>query len=143
MILRLKRDITSLRRVALPQRDALGRLGRREFPQISDALAYRFRDVYDSLVRITDEAILFQDRVTMLVEVHWSTQSNRLNQVMKVLTVIATIFMPLTVVTGLYGMNFDLPHFPGGPGAQFWWVTALMGTMSAGMLWFFRRMHWL
>ncbi len=115
-ILGLKADIASLRRVTLPQRDAVGRLSRREFPQIPETMTYRFRDVYDQLVRLTDEAIFLQDRVTGLLDAHLSTQSNRLNQVMKVLTVIATIFMPLTVLTGMYGMNVRLPQFPGGRG---------------------------
>jgi magnesium transporter len=142
-ILSLKADIASLRRVTLPQRDAIGRLARREFPQIPDVLTYRFRDVFDQLVRLTDEAIFLQDRVTGLLDAHLSMQSNRLNQVMKVLTVIATIFMPLTVLTGLYGMNVALPAFSGGPGLQFWWVVGIMLTLSAGMLWVFRRMDWL
>ncbi|MEZ5320141.1 MAG: magnesium transporter CorA family protein [Vicinamibacterales bacterium] len=142
-ILGLKRDLASLRRVVLPQRDALARLARREFPQIPDTLAYGFRDVYDNLVRLADEATLFQDRVTTLLEAYLSVQSNRLNQVMKVLTVIATIFMPLTVLTGIYGMNVPLPAFPGGDGAQFWWLGGLMLAVSAVMLWGFRRMDWL
>jgi len=142
-ILRLKADLGSLRRVALPQRDALGRLARREFPEIPDALAYRFRDVYDNLVRLTDEAILYQDRVTGLLDAYLSSQSNRLNQVMKVLTVIATIFMPLTVLTGLYGMNVRLPALPGGEAAQFWWVLAIMAASSAAMLGAFRWLRWL
>jgi magnesium transporter len=142
-ILTLKRDVASLRRVALPQRDAVGRLARREFAQIPEALSYRFRDVYDHLVRLTDEALFFQDRVTGLLDAYLSNQSNRLNQVMKVLTVIATIFMPLTVLTGMYGMNVPLPPFPGGDAAQFWWLTALMLALSAGMLWVFRRRDWL
>jgi magnesium transporter len=142
-VLALKADIASLRRVTLPQRDSIARLSRREFPQIPDAMTYRFRDVYDLLVRLTDEAIFLQDRVTGLLDAHLAMQSNRLNQVMKVLTVIATIFMPLTVLTGLYGMNVDLPRFPGEGGLQFWWVFGIMVTLSAGMLWVFRRMDWL
>ena len=74
-------------------------------PRSREALAYRFRDVYDHLVRLADEATLFQDRVTALLDAHLSIASNRLNQVMKVLTIISTIFMPLTVLTGMYGMN--------------------------------------
>jgi Mg2+ and Co2+ transporter CorA len=116
---------------------------RREFAEIPDQLAYRFRDVYDHLVRLSDEAIFLQDRVTGLLDAYLSMQSNRLNQVMKVLTVIATIFMPLTVLASLYGMNVELPHLPGGDAAQFWWVLAIMLTMSGGMLWVFRRMTWL
>ncbi len=142
-ILRLKSDIASLRRVTLPQRDAVSRLARREFAQIPDQLAYRFRDVYDHLVRLSDEALFLQDRVTGLLDAYLSMQSNRLNQVMKVLTVIASIFMPLTVLASLYGMNVTLPHLPGGETAQFWWVLAIMLTMSGGMLWVFRRMKWL
>ena len=142
-ILLLKRDVSSLRRVALPQRDALGRLARREFPEIPDALAYRFRDVYDNLVRLNDDAISFQDRVTGLLDAYLSSQSNRLNQVMKVLTVIATIFMPLTVISGMWGVNVPLPVFPGSAASQFWWVSGVMAAISGVMLWMFRRMRWL
>jgi magnesium transporter len=142
-LLGLKRDIAALRRVALPQRDSIGRLARREFPEIGEKLAYRFRDVYDHLVRITDEALFLQDRVTGLLDAHLSNQSNRLNQVMKVLTVIATIFMPLTVLTGMFGMNVELPGFPGSLRAQFWWIVAMMLVLSGVMLWFFRRRRWL
>jgi magnesium transporter len=62
---------------------------------------------------------------------------------MKVLTVISTIFMPLAVMTGLYGMNVRIPQFPGGDLAQFWWLVGLMALLSAVMLWAFRRMKWL
>ena len=142
-ILDFKRDIASLRRVVLPQRDVVGRLARREFPQISEQLAYRFRDVHDHLVRLSDEAMYFQDRVTSLLEAHLSTVSNQLNGVVKVLTVIATIFMPLTVLTGMYGMNVTLPRLPGGDRLQFWWVFVLMLGVSAVMLLFFRRRRWI
>lgn len=142
-ILDFKADVSSLRRVVLPQRDVVGRLARREFPIISEALTYRFRDVHDHLVRLVDEAMFFQDRVTSLLDAHLSMVSNQLNGVMKVLTIIATIFMPLTVLTGMYGMNVTLPHLPGGEPAQFWWIVALMLLLGGGMLVFFRRQRWL
>jgi magnesium transporter len=142
-ILMLKQDVASLRRITLPERDAIGRLARREFPEIPDALAYQFRDVYDHLVNLTDEALSLQDRVTGLLDAYLSSQSNRLNQVMKVLTVISTIFMPLAVLTGVWGMNVRLPRFPGTDDVQFWWVAALMLTCSGAMLWMFRKMRWL
>ena len=142
-ILQMKTDLASLRRVTLPQRDAIARLARRDFPHISEALSYRFRDVYDDLVRLTDQAVMFQDRVTGLLEAYLSIQSNRLSGVMKVLTVISTIFMPLTVLTGMFGMNVDLPDMPGGDPAQFWWLFAIMLGVSVGMLWLFRRIGWL
>ena len=142
-ILDFKRDVASLRRVVLPQRDVVGRLARREFPLISEQLSYRYRDVHDHLVRLADEAMYFQDRITSLLEAHLSMVSNQLNGVMKVLTVIATIFMPLTVLTGMWGMNVPLPDLPGGDRAQFWWVFLLMLAISATMLAVFRKKQWL
>ena len=143
LILNFKKDISSLRQVVLPQRDAVGRLARREFPLISEQLAYGFRDVHDHLVRLSDEAMFFQDRITSILDAHLSAVSNQLNQVMKVLTIIATLFMPLTVLTGVYGMNVTLPHLPGGEGAQFWWVLGMMFGMSGAMLAYFRKKHWI
>jgi magnesium transporter len=142
-VMRLKRDVSSMRRVLVPQRDAIGRLARREFPMISDEMTYRFRDVYDHVVRWTEEAILFQDRITGIFEVNLSSVSNRLNQVMKLLTVMSTIFLPLTVLTGMWGMNIEIPHLPGGPEAQFWWIGGLMIVIIGAMLVFFRRNKWL
>jgi magnesium transporter len=142
-ILAVKRDIGSLRRVTLPQRDVVGRIARREFRLIPEPIVYRFRDVHDHLVRLSDEALLFQDRVTSLLEAHLSQVSNQLNSVMKVLTVITTVFMPLTLLSGLYGMNVTLPDFPGEGTADFWWMVGLMMAVSLGMLWFFRRRRWL
>jgi len=142
-ILDFKADVSSLRRVVLPQRDAIARLGRREFPMISEQIAYRFRDVHDHLVRLADEAMFFQDRVTSLLDAHLSLVSNQLNSVMKVLTIIATIFMPLTVLTGMWGMNVPLLAFPGGDAAQFWWIAGAMLLVSTVMLWFFRKQRWI
>jgi magnesium transporter len=142
-ILDFKRDVASLRRVVNPQRDVVGRLARREFPFISEALSYRFRDVHDHLVRLSDEAMFFQDRISSLLDAHLSTVSNQLNGIMKILTVIATIFMPLTFITGLYGMNVDLPHFGLGLHVFFWVLVALMLAVSAAMLFWFRRRGWI
>ena len=134
--------VASLRRVVQPQRDVVGRLARREFSLISEALSYRYRDVYDHLVRLSDEAIYLQDRISSLLDAHLSAVSNQLNSVMKVLTVIATVFMPLTFITGLYGMNLTLPHF--GLGDQFFWVlVTFMLAVSGAMLFVFRRRGWL
>jgi magnesium transporter len=142
-ILNFKKDVSSLRQVVLPQRDAVGRLARREFPLVGEQLAYRFRDVHDHLVRLTDEAMFFQDRITSILDAHLSAVSNQLNSVMKVLTIIATLFMPLTVLTGMFGMNVKLPHLPGGDVAQFWWVAAIMLILSVAMLAYFRRRRWI
>ena len=142
-MLRLRYELAQMRRVLMPQRDVIGRLARREFTTISDEMAYRFRDVHDHVVRLSDEAILFQDRVTGILEVNLASISNRLNQVMKVLTVMSTIFLPLTVLSGMWGMNVPLPHFPGGEAAQFWWVAGIMTAVAVAMLAVFRRNRWM
>jgi len=142
-ILSQKRDVSSLRRVTTPQRDVIARLARREFADFTPEMAFRFRDVYDHLVRIADDALIFQDRITGILDAHLSNVSNRLNEVMKVLTVLATIFMPLTLLTGIFGMNVDLPHFPGGPAAQFWWLFGFMAIVVVVMLAWFHRKRWI
>ena len=142
-VIRLKRELGMLRRVIMPQRDVIGRLARREFAAITDEMAYRFRDVYDHMARYADEAWLFQERVTGIHEVNLASVSNRLNQVMKVLTVMSTIFLPLTVLTGMWGMNIKLPLFPGSDAAQFWWIAGIMVAVIAAMLGLFRRFKWI
>jgi magnesium transporter len=142
-ILAVKRDIASMRRVVIPQRDVVGRLARREFDLIGQEHAYRFRDVYDQLIRLSDEAILFQDRVTGILDAHLASVSNQLALISKVLTGIAVIFGPLTVITGLFGMNVELPVLPGGPAAQFWWIVAVMAIITTAIYFLFRRKGWL
>lgn len=142
-ILEFKKDVASLRRVIQPQRDVVGRLARREFALIDERIAYRFRDVHDHLVRIADESMLFQDRISSLLDANLAIVSNQLNSVMKVLTIIATLFMPLTVLTGMWGMNVELPSLPGGERMQFWWVALMMLTLSVSMIAYFRRRGWI
>jgi magnesium transporter len=142
-ILAVKRDISSMRRVVVPQRDVVGRLARREFDIIGQEHAYRFRDVYDHLVRLADEATIFQDRVTSILDAHLAAVSNQLALVSKVLAGIAVIFGPLTVFTGMFGMNVPLPAFPGGDQAQFWWITGVMAVLTGGIYYLFHRRGWL
>jgi magnesium transporter len=98
--------------------------------------------VYDQVVRIADDALILQDRVTGILDAHLSSVSNRLNEVMKVLTVVSVMIMPLTLLTGLYGMNVPLPRFPGSDAAQFWWIAGICVAVSAAMLAAFRRNRW-
>jgi magnesium transporter len=143
-ILQAKRDISSLRRIAGPQKNALNQLARREVPLITQELAHRFRDVFDDLVRLESEALMFQDRATGILEAHVSSVSNRLNEVMKVLTVITVIFMPLTLVAGIYGMNMKLPLVATDQEPQpFWWIVGGMVVTVLLMLAFFRRRGWI
>jgi magnesium transporter len=142
-ILDEKRDVSSLRRVMIPQRDVVGRLARRDFSQISVEMSFRFRDVYDQIVRIADDGMIFQDRITGILDAHLSNVSNRLNEVMKVLTVVSVIFMPLTLLAGLWGVNVMLPQFPGGQSAQFWWLCGISVVVIVVMLALFRRKRWI
>jgi magnesium transporter len=142
-ILDEKREVAHLRRIVIPERDVIARLARRDFVDISTEMSFRFRDVYDHLVRIADDALIFQDRITGMLDAHITQASNRLNEVMKVLTVVATIFGPPTLVAGIWGMNVPLPHFPGTEAAQFWWVVGFMVLMIGGMLVAFRRKRWI
>ena len=142
-ILDEKRQVAGLRRIVTPQRDVVARLARREFVDVSTEMSFHFRDVYDHLVRIADDSLMFQDRITGMLDAHLSNVSNRLNEVMKVLTVVATVFMPPTLLAGIYGMNVPLPHFPGGDAAQFWWLAGVSLGMIVAMLAMFRRRRWI
>ncbi len=141
-ILAEKREVSTLRRILTPQRDVIGRLARRDFVDISTDVSFRFRDVYDHIVRLSDDAAMFQDRISGILDAHLTNVSNKLNEVMKVLTVMSTIVLPLTLVAGLWGMNVPLPQFPGGDAAQFWWIFGISTVIVVLMLGYFRGRRW-
>jgi magnesium transporter len=142
-ILDEKRQVASLRRIVIPQRDVIARLARRDFVDVSTEMSFRFRDVYDHLVRISDDALMFQDRITGMLDAHLSNVSFRLNEVMKVLTLVTVLFMPPTVIAGLWGMNVALPHLPGTDAAQFWWIVGAIAAITVTMLAVFRSRRWI
>jgi magnesium transporter len=142
-ILDEKLQVASLRRIVTPQRDVIARLARRDFVDVSTEMSFRFRDVYDHLVRIADDALMFQDRITGMLDAHLSNVSFRLNEVMKVLTLVTVLFLPPTLIAGVWGMNLPLPRFPGGDAAQLWWVVGAMIVVTGGMFLFFRRRRWM
>jgi magnesium transporter len=139
-ILRLKRGMLALRRIVGPQRDTMLALTRDEFRAIPAEVRPFLRDVYDRLARVGDLLDSFRDEVTSLLEINVALISNRMNQVIKVLTVIATIMLPLTVVTGYYGMNFHLAEYEWKLG----WLYALglLVATAAGTWWFLKRRRW-
>jgi len=141
-ILEVKRDVTGLRRIVVPQRDVVGRLSRREFDLIGQEMSYRFRDVYDQLARMADDAIVFQDRVTGILDAHLASVSNRLASVSKLLAVVAVLFGPMTVITGLFGMNVPLPTLLGSPEYQFWEIIGGMVIASTALFIWFRKSGW-
>ena len=142
-ILAIKRDITSMRRIVLPQRDVVGRLSRREFDIIDQEMSYRFRDVFDQLVRMSDEAMIFQDRVTGILDAHLASISNQLALSSQRLAAVATIFGTLTVITGVYGMNVRFPGVDDGSAMPFWAILAFMAAVTTGFVILFKRIGWL
>ena len=142
-ILNEKRRVGGLRRIVIPERDVMARLARRDFVDISTDMSFRFRDVYDHLQRISDDATMFQDRITGILDAYLTNVSNRLNEVMKVLTIVSTIFMPLTLVSGIWGMNVHLPLLPGSDAVQFWWVMGIIVVIVVVMLLYFRKRRWI
>jgi magnesium transporter len=138
----IKRQSLALRRTVWPMREMIGLLQRGESDLIADNTRIYLRDVYDHTIQIMDSIETQRDILAGLLDVHLSSVSNRLNEIMKVLTIIATIFIPLTFVTGYYGMNFK--HMPE---LNWWWTyPAVFGLMvgAAGlMLIWFRRRRWI
>ena len=128
-ILRLKRGMAALRRIVGPQRDTLLALTRDEFRTIPPPMRPYLRDVYDRLARINDLLDSFRDEVSGVLDLHLAVVSNRLNHVIKVLTVIATLGLPLTVVTSYYGMNFHMAVYQWKYGELY-----VLGVLAATLL---------
>jgi magnesium transporter len=141
-IFTLKRDVLQLRRICQPQREILHRLSRGEFPVISPKAAIYFRDIFDNLYRIVDASFAYQDLIQGTLDAYLTAVSNRLNETMKRLTVFGAIFAALTVLTGVYGMNFDhMPELKWRYGYAMVW--ALMIAVTAGLLVLFKKKEWI
>lgn len=141
-IFQLKKELMRVRKISAHQREMLSRLCRGEFALIGDKVRIYLRDVYDHLVRVVDLEESYRDLVTGAMDAYLSSVSNRMAEVMKVLTVISTIMMFMALVAGIYGMNFKSlwPDTEWGPG--FWTVIGFMGAIAAGALYAFRRRGW-
>jgi len=140
-ILRLKRGMAALRRIVGPERDTVLALTRDEFRPIPAEMRPYLRDVFDRLARVNDLLDSFRDEVAGLLELHVSVVSNRLNQVIKVLTVIATLGLPLTVVTSYYGMNFHFAAYEWKYGELY--VLGLLVALVGVTWWILKRRRWL
>lgn len=141
-ILSFKRTLLTLRRMSIHQREILLRLSRGEFDEIpSEAMPF-YRDVYDHFLRVTDLVDSYRDLVSNALEGYLSVQSNRMNEIMKTLTLMSTVMLPLTFIAGVYGMNFE--HMPelherwGYPGA-----IAVMALVALSALIWFRQKGWI
>lgn len=141
-ILILKRNILKLRRVLSPQREVVNILLRHDFGIIAEENKLYYMDVYDHLLRIFDLIDTYQDLLASTLDLYMSQISNRMNEVMKVLTIITTIMMPLTVITGIYGMNFDYMPFLREK-AGYYTTLGIMGGIMLVEFIYFKVKKWL
>ena len=146
-IYRVKRELGQFRRAAWPLRDALSRSLSDRTDIVSPATMPYLHDVRDHIVQVVDVLESYRELAGSLIDVYLSSVSNRTNEVMRVLTIIATIFIPLGFLAGVYGMNFDtskpgnLPELQWPHGYRFFWITA--GVIAFGLLAMFWKLGWL
>lgn len=142
-----KRELMVMRRAAWPQREVVAALMRDDEHLVSDTTRIYLRDCHEHCVFMVDFVESYREMATSLLDTYLSAMSQRMNDIMKALTVIATIFLPLTFITGLYGMNFDtsspwnLPELHWRFG--YLYVLAVMATVVVVMVTYFRRKRWL
>ncbi len=145
---RVKRDLLFLRRSAWPQREVINALQREESSLVRPETRVYLRDCYDHTIQILDMVETYRDLTAGMLDVYLSSVSNRMNEVMKILTVLASVFIPLTFLVGLYGMNFNTAASPWNmPELNWYWgYPALLGLMAGVvivMLVYFRRKRWI
>lgn len=138
----LRRDIVHLKRTVLPQKEALSRLSREGFKQISRTAAVYFSDIHDHLIRINDIADFNREILNSSLEVYYSSVSTKTNQIIKILTIFTVLFIPPTFLVGLWGMNFQvMPELEWEYG--YFIALSFMMMVVTGLILFFRRKKWL
>lgn len=138
----LKRELIFLRKAVWPLREVISGLERGELVLVKETTRIYLRDVYDHTIQVIDTIETFRDMISGMLDIYLSSVSNRLNSVMKVLTIIATIFMPLTFIAGIYGMNFKyMPELGWRWGYPMVWVLVIV--ISVFMLIYFKKKRWL
>jgi magnesium transporter len=141
-LMKIKADVLEIRRATVPQLEVLRRLIRGYTDIIETGLSVYFRTVCEHLQQVNGQLDTFREEVNSTIQVCLAVKSDQLNEVMRVLTVIAVIMMPLTLITGIFGMNFAMPGWL--KQASMWTVTTVaMGAMALGLIAYFRRKHWL
>ncbi|MBP2029098.1 magnesium transporter [Methanohalophilus levihalophilus] len=138
----LKGEMIFLRKAVWPLREVISNLERRDSPLIQEKTVIFLRDLYDHTIQIIDTVETYKEMLSGMVELYLSSVSNRMNEVMKILTIIATIFIPLTFIAGIYGMNFEYM-----PELQWRWgypaVWFVMTAILLAMVYYFRKKKWL
>ena len=141
-IFRLKKDLLAMRRIVAPERDVLNVLLRRQLPIFAAEDVAYLQDVYDHIVRVTDNIDTYRDLLSSALDSYLSLQGNRLNQIMKVLTVFSIILMADALITGFYGQNFKyFPDLDFSLGS--FWSLILMAIVTLALVIYFRRREWL
>ncbi len=143
----IKHHLQALRRAIGPHREAINSLLRESADFVTAETSLHLRDCYDHMIRLTERVEIYREQCADLMSTYLTVVSNRMNEVMKVLTIIATIFIPLGFIAGLYGMNFDpgvsrlnMPELAWAWGYPY--ALGLMAALAGGMLWFFKRKGW-
>lgn len=140
-IIGLRSEILWLKKMLVPQRDVIWSLNKKELRLIDDQLQKYFGDIHENAVKITETFETFRDLMGNLREAYQSSLSNRTNEIMRIFTALTTIFMPMTIITGIYGMNFDVMpelHTPHG----YYAVLAVIFGVGLSMFWFFKKKNW-
>ena len=138
----LKREMIYIRKSVWPLREVVNGLERLETPLIKETTDVFLRDVYDHTIQIIDSVETLRDVLSGMLETYLSSVSNRMNEVMKVLTIIATIFIPLTFIAGVYGMNFKfMPELEWRGG--YFVIVGIMVALAVAMIIYFRNKKWL
>lgn len=141
IIHRLKRKMIALRKSVWPLREVISGLGRDESSLIGKTTRIYFRDLYDHTIQVIDTIETYRDMISGMLDIYLSSVSNRMNKVMKILTIIATIFIPLTFITGIYGMNFRfMPELTWRLGYPL--ILLVMAVIGIAMLVYFRIKKW-
>ncbi len=138
----LKREMIFLRKSVWPLREVISGLERGESPLFQESTGIYLRDIYDHTIQVIDAVETFRDMLSGMLDIYLSSISNRMNEVMKVLTIIATIFIPLTLIAGIYGMNFRyMPELEWRWAYPMLWLVMIV--IGGFMLIYFRRKRWL
>lgn len=141
-VMQVKRSILALNRVMSPQREIVNNLSRGLYPFISDGAQIYYRNIYDHLVRIESLCQDLRDLADSVLATYLSAVSNRMNQVMKVLSIVAAIFLPLALIAGIYGMNFvNMPELEWRFG--YFVIIGVMAALAGGLVIYFRKKKWL
>ncbi|WP_372754418.1 magnesium/cobalt transporter CorA [Mariniflexile sp.] len=138
----LKREILKVRRAIFPLREVISRIEKHEGPLILKKTQTFYRDIYDHLIQVSENIDIYREMIWSLMEMYMTSISNKMNEVMKVLTIMASIFIPLTFIAGIYGMNFDyIPelHYK----YSYFVLWGVMIVLFLGMLFYFKRKKWL